>query len=380
MRIEPFGVELWMNEFETTCDYNLAETCVDSLTIEELLVVADTTAEQLMAELLPMRLSYGEIIGSARLRSAIAEQYESRTAEHVIVTHGAIGANALVHHGLVEAGDRVISLVPNYQQHYSIPEAIGADVVRLELRAENGYLVDLDELAAAATPGTKLIVMSNPNNPTGSLMDREMLTQVATIAEQCGAYVLSDEVYRGLDQDGSGTTVSMADLYERGISTGSMSKAFSLAGLRLGWVAGPDDVLELVSTHRDYNTISVGMVDDRLAALALENAEPILARSRAITRRNLAVLDAWVEAEPLVSWTRPASGTTGIVHYDLPLHARDFCVQLLDETGVMFTPGSVMGMDGAVRVGFANDTDVLTAGLERVSGFLATFRTTRSST
>lgn len=376
MRIEPFGVELWMNEFETTCDYNLAETCVDSLTLEELLALADTTPEQLMSELLPMRLSYGEIIGSERLRTAIAALYETKTAAQVIVAHGAIGANALVHHGLVEADDRVISLVPNYQQHYSIPESIGADVVRIPLRPENDYLVDLDELAAAAKPGTKLIAMSNPNNPTGSLMDRAMLAEVAGIAERCGAYVLSDEVYRGLDQDGDGSTVSMADLYERGISTGSMSKAFSLAGLRLGWVAGPADVLELVSTHRDYNTISVGMVDDRLAALALEHAEPILTRSRAITRRNLALLAPWVDDEPLLSWVRPSSGTTGIVHYDLPLPARDFCVQLLDETGVMFTPGSVMGMDGSVRVGFANDTAVLTAGLERVSAFLAARATT----
>ena len=376
MRIEPFGVELWMNEFETTCDYNLAETCVDSLTLEELLALADTTPGQLMSELLPMRLSYGEIIGSERLRTAIAALYETKTAAQVIVAHGAIGANALVHHGLVEADDRVISLVPNYQQHYSIPESIGADVVRIPLRPENDYLVDLDELAAAATPGTKLIALSNPNNPTGSLMDREMLAEVAAIAERCGAYVLSDEVYRGLDQDGDGSTVSMADLYERGISTGSMSKAFSLAGLRLGWVAGPADVLELVSTHRDYNTISVGMVDDRLAALALEHAEPILSRSRTITRRNLALLSPWVDDEPLLSWVRPSSGTTGIVHYDLPLPARDFCVQLLDETGVMFTPGSVMGMDGSVRVGFANDTAVLTAGLERVSAFLAARATT----
>ncbi len=371
MRIEPFGVELWMNEYENNCEYNLAETCVDSLTVEELLEMTGTSAEQMLADVLPMRLGYGAIEGSDRLRRAISNLYRSIGPEQTLVTHGAIGANHLLHHALVDAGDRVVSIVPNYQQHYSIPESIGADVSRIELRRENGYLVDLDELAAAAQPGTALIAITNPNNPTGALMDRVFLERVAEIASSAGAYVLSDEVYRGTDQNGQGSTTSMADIYERGISTGSMSKAFSLAGLRLGWIAGPIEVLERVSIHRDYNTISVGMLDDHLACLALENADAILARSRSITRRNLQLLSDWIDAEPLLSWVKPASGTTALVHYDLPLGAREFCVQLLEATGVMFTPGTVLGIDGAVRIGYANETEILTAGMARASEFLA---------
>lgn len=371
MRIEPFGVELWMNEYENNCEYNLAETCVDSLTVEELLEMTGTSAEQMLADVLPMRLGYGAIEGSDRLRRAISNLYRSIGPEQTLVTHGAIGANHLLHHALVDAGDRVVSIVPNYQQHYSIPESIGADVSRIELRRENGYLVDLDELAAAAQPGTALIAITNPNNPTGALMDSACLERVAEIASSAGAYVLSDEVYRGTDQNGQGSTTSMADIYERGISTGSMSKAFSLAGLRLGWIAGPIEVLERVSIHRDYNTISVGMLDDHLACLALENADAILARSRSITRRNLQLLSDWIDAEPLLSWVKPASGTTALVHYDLPLGAREFCVQLLEATGVMFTPGTVLGIDGAVRIGYANETEILTAGMARASEFLA---------
>ena len=166
-------------------------------------------------------------------------------------------------------------------------------------------------------------------------------------------------------------TVSMADVYERGISTGSMSKAFSLAGLRLGWVAGPAEVLSQVSLHRDYNTISVGMVDDHLACLALENAKPILARSRDLTRRNLAILSPWVDGEPTLDWVRPSSGTMALLDVDLDLSSRDLCVQLLHDTGVMFTPGSVLDMEGTVRIGYANQTEILTTGLQRVSAFLA---------
>ena len=369
MHIAPFGVEIWMNEWETKCELNLAETCVESLTMAQLLDLAGRNHEDL-SELLPMKLTYGAIQGSERLRDAIAALYERQEPENILVTHGTIGANSLVHQALVGRGDRVVAVVPTYQQHYSIPESIGADVQLLHLREENGYLPNLAELRALATPGTRLIALTNPNNPTGSLIDRPMLEEIAAIARDAGAWVLCDEVYRGTDQEGSGMTASMADLYEKGISTGGMSKAFSLAGLRLGWVAAPREVIEAVMIHRDYNTISVGMLDDHFAALALENAEKILARSRAITRGNLAVLADWVESEPLISWVRPRSGTTALLHYDLPITSRKFCMELLNETGVMFTPGSALGLEGCVRIGYANGPEVMEEGLRRVSGFL----------
>lgn len=226
MRIEPFGVEMWMNEYETRCAYNLAETCVESLTVAQLLDIVGAR-EVFSDDLLSMHLTYGAIEGSQRLRTAIAALYSRQGPADVLVTHGAIGANALVHQALVEPGDRVVALVPTYQQHYSIPASIGADVRLLRLREENGFLPDLDELRALVGTHAKLIAFSNPNNPTGSLMDEAMLGQITEIARQSGAYILADEVYRGLNQQGSGTTASIADIYEAGISTGSMSKAFS---------------------------------------------------------------------------------------------------------------------------------------------------------
>ncbi len=188
-----------------------------------------------------------------------------------------------------------------------------------------------------------------------------MLLAIAEIARQAGAWLLCDEVYRGTDQVGSGMTASVADLYEKGISTAGMSKAFSLAGLRLGWVAAPREVIEVVMHHRDYNTISVGMIDDHFAALALEHRDKILARSQAITRGNLKILADWVDGEPLISWVPPQSGTTALLKYDLDMPSREFCIELLQQTGVMFTPGSVMEMEGYVRIGYANSEEVLRA-------------------
>ncbi|PYE85611.1 aminotransferase [Pseudoroseicyclus aestuarii] len=370
MHIEPFGVEIWMNAHETRCRYNLAETCVDSLTVAELLRLCGQNETALEA-LLSLKLTYGEITGSERLRRAIAALYDGRAAESILVTHGTIGANALVYQALVSRGDHVVSLVPTYQQHVSIPESLGAEVSQLELRPEDGYLPDIDRLRALMRPETRLIALTNPNNPTGALMDEALLQEVISLAREAGAWLLADEVYRSTDQAEPGMTASVADLYEKGISTSGMSKAFSLAGLRLGWIAAPDAVLEAVSHHRDYTTISVGMIDDHLAAIALEGADRILARSRAITRTNLRILEEWAKDEPRITFTRPGGGTTALLRYDGTMGSEAFCLALLEETGVLLTPGAAMGAEGHLRIGYACATTVLREGLEKLSAFIA---------
>lgn len=370
MKIKEFGVERWMDLYENQCTYNLAETCVESLTVDQLLTL---TGKQdcILDELRTLKLTYGAIEGSTRLREAISAMYERQTPANVIVTHGAIGGNALVYETLVEPGDTVISVLPTYQQHYSIPESYGADVRILKLREENAFLPDLAELRSLVNDKTRLIAINNPNNPTGSLMDEKFLREVGEIARSCGAYVLCDEVYRGTDQHGNGYTASIADVYERGVSTGSMSKTYSLAGLRLGWIAGPEELMHAVAIHRDYNTISVGMIDDHFASIALEHRAAILARNHDIVRSNLAIVDAWVAKEPAISYIKPKSGTTALLKYDLPMSSRDFCTALIGQTGVMFTPGSALDMEGYVRIGYANNRNVLEAGLAKVSQFLA---------
>lgn len=370
MKIAAFSVERWMDRHETRCRYNLAESCVDSLAVGDLLSLAGLDPSAL-AGLATIRLGYGAIEGSARLRRLIAGLYERQDPANILVTHGAAGANALVYAALVEPGDRVITVQPAYQQHLSIPESLGADVHVLALRAEDRFAPDLDALRGLAATRTRLIAVTNPNNPTGALMDRAQLVGLAEIAAASGAWVLCDEVYRGLDQDDPGTTASMADLYERGISTGSMSKVYGLAGLRLGWMAGPPDLLEPAMRHRDYTTISVGVLDDWLAALALEYAPAVLARNRGVVRGNLARLDAWVEAEARASYVKPRSGTTALVRIDRAAPSEAWCTRLLDETGVLVVPGSAMGMEGYIRIGFGNDPAAFAPGLAGLSRFLA---------
>ncbi|MFQ3184680.1 MAG: aspartate/methionine/tyrosine aminotransferase [Alteromonas macleodii] len=368
MKIKPFGVEQWMNTWETKCELNLAETCVASLTLAELMQIAGTT-QQMPADLAAMHMTYGDIRGSTRLRGLVAGMFEEQGAENVLITHGTIGANHMVYQALVGNGDHVVAVTPTYQQHTAIPRSLGAEVTEVALLEDRNWLPDWDVVGAAVMPATKVIALTNPNNPTGALIGCDGLERLVKIARSVDAWVLCDEVYRGTEQ--GDPVPSIVDLYDKGISTGSTSKAFSLAGLRLGWIVGGEGLLDACEIHRDYTTISVGMVDDYFAAMALEVKTDVLDRSRKITRGNLAILDDWVQQEPKARYVKPLAGTTAFVALDVGMTSYDQCVALLKNTGVMFTPGSALGVEGYVRIGFACYPDVLKEGLARVSVWLA---------
>lgn len=370
MQIKPFFVEEWMNEYEMGARYNIAETCVNSISMDELFALTGQDKETFWNEFSAKRLTYGDIIGIPAFREGICGLYQTIAPDEIVVTHGAAGANHHVFYSLIEPGDRVISIMPTYQQLYSIPESFGADVQLLPLQHENGFLPDLDALKKLAIPGTKLICINNPNNPTGALMSREMLLQIVEIARGVGAYVLCDEVYRHLTQDETWSE-SIVDLYEKGISVSSMSKVFSLAGLRLGWIASHDkDFLAACFSHRDYNLISCGMFDETVATLALQHKDVLLQRNRQIVRENLAILDAWVASEPHVHYVKPAAGTTALVYYDLDLPSYDFCREMYDTTGAFVTPGDCFAQPHSMRIGYACDKETLVAGLNAVSAYL----------
>ena len=202
-------------------------------------------------------------------------------------------------------------------------------------------------------------------------MDREFLQEVAGIARSVDAWLLCDEVYRGLNHEGEPFTASVADLYEKGISTGSMSKTFSLAGLRLGWIAGPKALVEQVSRHREDSTISCGMIDEYLAGIALKHKEAVIARNRAIVTGNLAVLERWLKGQPKLSFVKPRAGTTAFLKMEFDMPSADFCRGLLAEKGVLLVPGSVMDREGYLRIGYANTPEVIAAGLDKMGEYLA---------
>ena len=314
--------------------------------------------------------TYSHIFGSPEFTKGISELYKDINPEDITPTHGAVGANNLTLMTLISREDNMVSVLPTYQQHYSIPESIGADVRILKLKSDNNYLPDIEELRSMVDENTKLITINNPNNPTGSWIPVEMMKEIVEIAKSVNAYVLSDEVYRGISEDGS-YMPSIVDLYDKGISVGSMSKCFSLAGLRLGWVATKDKALTaLMHERRDYDTISCGVLDDMIASLALQNKEKIFDRNRSILLKNREILDKWVEETEGVEYVKPVAGTTALIDYDIDMPSYDLCKKLIKEKGVLFTPGAAFEMEGAVRIGYAFDSELLREGLDKFAEFL----------
>jgi len=369
MNIKPFAVEEWMNEYETGARYNIAETCVDSVSLDELFALTGESKDEFLSKFCATRLTYGDIWGSDALREGVCKLYRTVQPDEVVLTHGAAGANHHVFCSLISAGERVVSIMPTYQQLYSIPEAIGAEVAIMHLKQENHYLPDLDELKALVTPRTKMICINNPNNPTGALMSRELLEQIIEIARGVDAYVLCDEVYRHLTQ-ADGWCESVADLYEKGISVSSMSKVFSLAGIRMGWIATHDKAaVKAFLSHRDYNLISCGMFDDAVASIALRHSDKMIRRNQAIVRENLAILDEWVQEHPHFYYTKPQAGTTALVYYDFDIPSYELCERLYHETGSFVTPGDCFEQPHSMRIGYACDAQTLKDGLAALADF-----------
>ena len=367
MKISPFKVEEWMNRYEEGALYDLTTTCIKPLTVNELYSISSGKD---LSQIFDKPLGYGDITGSERLRSAICSLYEEQNLSNITVTHGAIGANQLVFLSLLEPGDEVISVVPTYQQHYSIPESLGAKVKLYFLKEENDWIPDPKELAQIITPKTKLLCLNNPNNPTGAVIPNRILEEIVNIAKQNKIWILSDEVYRGLNLIGKPYSQSVADMYEKGISVGSMSKTYSLPGLRVGWIIAREDLINEINHQRQYNTISVSGLDDYFAALALENRDFIQDRNLKILHAGHEILSSWLQREPLVNCVIPTGGTTALIRYKKEIPSRNLCRRLQNRTGVALLPGETMEMEGYVRIGFC--ANALKQALDIFSSYLQT--------
>ena len=359
MKIADFKIEEWMNKYEADAEYDLTTTCISPLSVNDL---------PYEKTIFDKKLDYGDIEGSFRLKTAIKALYENQQVGNITVTHGAIGANQLVFLSLLERGDEVVSILPAYQQHYSIPEALGCSVKKYFLQEKNNWLPDLNELDELVTLKTKLICFTNPNNPTGAVIPDNMLKEIAEIANKKNVWILSDEVYRGLNFIGNSYSRSIADIYPKGISIGSMSKTYSLPGLRLGWIASREDLIKEINHQRQYNTISVSALDDYFASIALENRDKISARNFKIMNNGLSILKNWLTENPGVKCILPSGGTTALLRYGADISSKELCIKIQQETGVALLPGETMEMEGFVRIGFCADN--LKIALNKISKFL----------
>ena len=370
MKIAEFEVETWMTEHENDCQYNLTETCISSLSLNELQQYVE---EDIASQIMSMTMDYGPIVGSSRLKQGILSLYTSGYEDNVTITHGAINANELVMISLLEPGDHIISLFPSYQQMYDFPISLGCTASLIHLSEEKNWLPTIDDFKQNIHSHTKMICLNSPNNPTGTSIPLDLMKEIIDLAIEYDCYILCDEIYRGVNTETYQLSPSFSDYYEKAIVTQSLSKVFSFPGLRLGWIKGPKDVIDLINYRRDYHIISSGPMDDYLACLVLENKEKILKRSLDICSRNKAYLQQWLDNEPHISCVIPADGTVCFLKYDIDMPSRDFCEKLQKETGIFFVPGAAFGIENHLRYGFTHKVEYIQEGLTLFSKWLRQF-------
>ena len=379
MKLEQFAMERMQSTYENLVEFNLTESGVRPLTPREL--VEDAAG---LEGLLDQPLVYSQSNGTIELRQLIAALYPGAGVDHIEVTNGGSEANFITTFNLVEPGDDVVMLVPNYMQTWGLARGFGGTIREwrlIEDRAAGRWRVDLSELERLVTAKTKLIVICNPNNPTGARLTADDLDGIARVADRHGAWILSDEIYRGAEIDGQ-ETASIWGRSPRAIVTSGLSKAYGLPGLRIGWIAAPPELIASLWSYHDYVTIAPGALSDRLARVALqpERRTRLLERTRGILRRNLPLIEAWLTEAGGFQWIRPEAGAIVYVHYDHPINSTALVNRLRVEKNVLVVPGDHFGMDGYLRLGFGEPPEYNRAGLDRVRDLLGSLPASAGAT
>jgi len=363
MRYTPFRMERYQSTYEHRVRYNLSESGVHPMTVRELLELAGSDLS-----VPDIRLGYGQSNGSDELRELIASQYEGASEASVLVTVGGAEANFTCFWHLFETEGNAALVLPTYGQVPGLLESFGSRLSAVNLIEENGWQPDLDALEQALVGGARFVLVTNPNNPTGVALTRESMDSIAALTEKHGAWIMSDEVYAGAET-GDEKTPSFWGCHGRVLITNSLSKAYGLPGLRLGWVVGPSDLIGELWGRTDYTTIAPANVSDALACVALEpnTRARIWERTRGIVRANLGLLESWMaEQDGRFSYQRPDAGAICYTRYDASINSTDFAEKLRMEKGVLVVPGDHFGMDHYLRIGFGNPEDELLEALELV--------------
>ena len=367
MRIADFALERYFARWEFAVDHLLCASDVQGYPMAELLALADDDTRRMWDGL---TLGYTESTGHPLLRAEIASLYEDLEPDDVLVFAGAEEAIFCLANVLLGPGDHAVVTWPGYQSLYEVARGAGADVTLHELREEHGWAIDIDLLRSQVTPSTRLVVVNAPHNPTGMQPDRATFDALVALAEEVGAQILVDEVYRFLEFDGVERLPAGADASPRGISLGVMSKSFAMAGLRIGWLATRDrDVLERCARFKDYTTICSSAPSEVLALIGLRARETVLARSRSIVADNLVALDTFFDAwSDRFTWVRPRAGSVGFPRLTVPGVSIDaWAAGLVEAEGVLLLPGSQFDYGGNhFRLGFGRaDLPIALERLER---------------
>lgn len=365
---QPFDMERMMSKWENVVAHNLSESGVHPVTPRELV-----TDPAVIEELLATPLTYPQANGTHELRERIAALYPGATPDNVLVTVGCAEANFITLQTLLGAGDELVVMLPNYMQIWGLGRNFGLNVKTFSLREEQGWALDRGELERAVGDQTKLIAVCNPNNPTGAVLSQESMDAIVSAAAKVGAWLLADEVYSGAERLTDVQTPSFWGRYERVLAMNSLSKAYGLPGLRLGWVVGPAEQIDQIWARHEYTTISTTMLSNKLATIALApDVRPrLIHRTREYIRRGFPILDAWQEDhEGVFDLVPPKAAAIAFLRYHIDINSTELVERLMHEKSVLVAPGDHFGLDRHLRISFGLAPDYVRAGLARIHELL----------
>jgi aspartate/methionine/tyrosine aminotransferase len=363
MPIELFEMERMQSTWENLVDYDMSESGVRPLTLRDLVAMGFD-----LEEFLDQPLGYSQSNGTLELREAIAAIYPGATVEQIEVTNGTSEANYLVALSQLRPGDGLAMEAPNYMQLPGVARSLGAEVRTFSLRQDTGWEPDWDELERALSRRTKLLYLSNPNNPTGAVLSDAAMDRIVERCEAAGTWLLSDEVYLGAEIDRP-RTKSFWGMSGRVIVTSGLSKAYGIPGVRIGWIVAPKGLAEECWAQHDYLTIGPSKISDRIARVAVEpqNREQCYARTRAILAGNLAIARDWIDGfGRRITWREPKAGAIALIKYDADLPSVELAGRVRTRQNTLVVPGAHVGLEGYLRIWIGGREDFLREGLERI--------------
>ncbi len=364
-QFQPFLMERMMSEFEQDVDYNLSESGVHPILLKDLI----DESPQLYEDILNTELNYPHVNGIPELRRNIANLYNGAKPDNVLVTVGAIEANYISIRTLLEPGDEIVIMLPNYMQIWGIAKNHKLEVKSFHLQEKANWAPDIAELESVVTTKTKLIAVCNPNNPTGRILSETEMNKIVDCADKVGAWILADEVYRGATRTSDKENSSFYGRYDKVLAIGSMSKAYGLPGLRIGWVLGPENTLNDIWARHEYTTISASMISNKLAAIALspEVRPRLLNRTRKFIRGGYPILKEWMDNHPnTFTHSPPDAAAIAFIRYHLDINSTELADRLRRDKSVLIVPGDHFGLDNFIRVSFGLPAEYLKPALDRM--------------
>ena len=362
MHFQPFDLEHYQSQFERTVDYNLADSSVQCVNTSEL--ISGPEAE----ELLKLDLYYPEVNGTQLLRLRIAALYTNATPANVLVTVGASEANNIICATLLEPADEVIVISPGYRQVWGLAKNMGCKVNEVQLRPEDSWRLDLDRLESLCTSATKMISVVNPNNPTGSVLSGEEMRRVVGICEKHGCWLHADEVYCGTEF-ARPETPSFWGQYDKVICVNSLSKAYGLAGLRIGWAVATPDVIEALWRRHEYAVIAAAGPAMKLAEIALrsDKRKILLERQKKLSATGHQILQNWIAGQNgAFSIVKPAATSIAFVRYHFDAPSVEMAEHIRKTSSVLVAPGIFLGIEHHLRMCVGYDAKKLHAALDQI--------------